>query len=105
MNELRRCKFIIRTREIVLENGRQRSVTNEEEKDGYFHAWGCNREETGESVGNYTIGIVEDSDGKIYEAYPADIKFEAPQKYTVETKVETVDLQGKHRLTIRNWDL
>jgi hypothetical protein len=62
------------------------------------------RKEFESGPGNYTVAIVEDDEGNVYEVFPSDIKFETPQEYTVEY-VETVDLDGKHRTVIRNWNL
>lgn len=38
--------------------------------DGYFHQWGLDKDEEG----SYSVGICEDSQGKIYTPYPAQIK-------------------------------
>lgn len=44
-------------------------------KIGYFHQWGCDCEEFEDSVGNYTVAIVELPNGEIVTPVPKDIKF------------------------------
>lgn len=43
--------------------------------DGLFHQWASSMEEGAENFGNYTIGIIELSDGTITEVLPQNIKF------------------------------
>ena len=42
---------------------------------GEFHQWGSDYEEFETGPGNYTVGIVEDSDGKIHQPFPENIVF------------------------------
>ncbi len=42
---------------------------------GLFHKWGNAYEESIEGFGNYTVAIVELSDGTITEVFPSNIKF------------------------------
>ncbi len=44
-------------------------------KSGWFHSWGFEMYENVEGDGNYSIGICEGEDGKIYTPCPEDIKF------------------------------
>lgn len=41
----------------------------------YFHGWGQTYTEFESGPGNYTVGIVEDVNGKIHLINPEDIKF------------------------------
>lgn len=43
--------------------------------DGYFHQWGLETDE----YGSYSVGICEDSKGKIYTTEPTRIKFDVKQ--------------------------
>ena len=42
---------------------------------GIFHQWGNSYEESDAGFGNYTVAIVELSDGTIAEVLPSNIKF------------------------------
>jgi len=44
-------------------------------KLGYFHKWGVDSEEVDAGALNYTIGIVELSDGSVVTVIPENIKF------------------------------
>lgn len=44
--------------------------------NGKFHQWGLAMEDTGETVASYTIGLIEDENGVIYEMIPTHIVFE-----------------------------
>lgn len=44
-------------------------------KLGYFHKWGVESEELDTGALNYTIGIVELSDGRVVTVMPENIKF------------------------------
>ena len=43
--------------------------------DGIFHQWASAYEESSEGFGNYTVALVELSDGTITEVLPSNIKF------------------------------
>ena len=45
------------------------------ENAGLFHQWGCLYEELESGAGNFTIAIVEMSDGTIQEVLPTKLKF------------------------------
>lgn len=61
------------------ENGKRVEGTNCYEKDfsnvGLFHQWGMAYEEFIDTVGNYTVGIIELPTGDIVEVTPSNIKF------------------------------
>lgn len=42
---------------------------------GLFHSWGCSYEEFESGPGNYTMGIVELTDGSVEAVLPQHIKF------------------------------
>lgn len=42
---------------------------------GYFHQWGLSTEETRETICNYTVGIVEQPSGYVFEVLPQHIRF------------------------------
>jgi hypothetical protein len=65
---MRKCKFIKMTKG----SDGQWELT---EFEGIFHQWGCNYEEFEKGAGNYTVGIVETSDGKIHMPMADDITF------------------------------
>jgi hypothetical protein len=46
--------------------------------EGVFHQWANSYEESSEGFGNYTVGLVEMSDGTIGEILPSNIKFVEP---------------------------
>lgn len=43
--------------------------------EGYFHQWASSYEEFENGPGNYTIAIVEDPQGKVYEIMPHHLQF------------------------------
>jgi len=43
--------------------------------DGVFHQWGCGYEEFESGPGNYTVGIVELTDGTVESVLPQHLKF------------------------------
>ncbi len=42
---------------------------------GMFHRWANAYEESSEGFGNYTVAIIETSDGTIQEVLPKNVKF------------------------------
>lgn len=58
---------------------RVKEGTNCWEKDfiheGLFHIWGCSYEEFETGAGNFTVALVELSDGTIESVLPTNIKF------------------------------
>lgn len=42
---------------------------------GMFHQWGSDVIEHADQIGQFTVGICEDSNGKIHEIQPSKIKF------------------------------
>jgi hypothetical protein len=44
-------------------------------REGLFHKWGNAYEEFESGPGNYTVGLVELSDGEIVEVLPSHLKF------------------------------
>jgi hypothetical protein len=44
-------------------------------EEGLFHQWANAYEESSEGFGNYTVALVEVSDGTIQEVLPFNIKF------------------------------
>jgi hypothetical protein len=46
--------------------------------EGVFHKWGTTFEEFSDGAVEATIGIIEVADGKIYKAFPEDMKFDPP---------------------------
>lgn len=67
------------------ENGKRIEGTNCFEKEysnaGLFHQWGMAYEEFTDTVGNYTVGIIELHNGEIVEVLPSNIKFLGYPKY------------------------
>jgi len=61
------------------ENGARKQDTGIWEKgfphQGLFHQWGNSYEEFDSGAGNYTIALVETSEGTIEEVLPSNIKF------------------------------
>jgi CDP-diacylglycerol pyrophosphatase len=47
---------------------------------GLFHQWGLAIEEAENSVGSYTVAIVEKADGTMVVVLPSNIKFLNPHK-------------------------
>lgn len=43
--------------------------------EGIFHQFGNAYEDFGEQIGNYTVALIEKSDGTIEEVLPINIKF------------------------------
>ena len=43
--------------------------------DGVFHQWANTYEESSEGFGNYTVALIELTDGTIIEILPSNIKF------------------------------
>lgn len=64
---MRKCKFNM--------NFRSKEDFDDTWGLGDFHQWGCDYEEFETGPGNYTVGIVEDSDGKIHQPFPENIVF------------------------------
>lgn len=64
------------------ENGKVEQGTGVWEKDfknkGVFHEWGVCYEETENSLGNYSVALVEMKDGTIESVLPSNIKFTNP---------------------------
>jgi len=46
--------------------------------EGVFHQWGSAYEEFESGPGNYTVAIVEESDGTVSEIIPSNIRFIEP---------------------------
>ena len=42
---------------------------------GLFHQWGCSYDEFENNAGNYTVAIVEMTDGTIEQVLPINLKF------------------------------
>ena len=51
------------------------AMTNEKIGSGMLVAWGVNYGELLEGVGNYSVALVEMSDGSVAEFLPIQIKF------------------------------
>lgn len=49
----------------------EKDFTNE----GLFHQWGCSYEEFESGAGNFTVAIVELTDGTIEQVLPSNLKF------------------------------
>lgn len=43
--------------------------------EGLFHQWGCSYEEFESGAGNFTVAIVELTDGTIEQVLPSNLKF------------------------------
>ena len=58
---------------------RQKEGTNCWEKEftnaGLFHQWGCSYEEFESGAGNFTVAIVEMTDGTVEQVLPINLKF------------------------------
>jgi hypothetical protein len=76
-------RFIPREMEIKKMEGTEVDVTAtkpgtgcwSEPTAGVFHGWGMDWDQIGETPVNYTVGIVEDRDGNVFNALPDRIKF------------------------------
>lgn len=71
MPQLRKCKFIVYECS-VSKFGTMRSKKS---KFGYFHQFSMQYEEFENGAVPYSVGIVEDTDGKVYTPSAADINF------------------------------
>jgi hypothetical protein len=81
---MRKCKFNFPEYKRVYEekemSGVVRKVYSHTEtidhwQEGFFHQWGIDYEEFETGPGNFTVGIVETSDGKIHTPVPSNIQF------------------------------
>lgn len=66
MEKLRKVKF-----KILLGHAYEKDFNH----NGLFHQWANNYEEFESGAGNYTVALVELSDGTIKEVVPKHIKF------------------------------
>lgn len=62
-------KRMRRCRGIVYVHGQQQEI------EGYFHQWGIDYEELGDSVGQSTVAIIEDDSGKCWETAVTNVTF------------------------------
>ncbi len=56
-------------------NWTDEDMLREAKRKGYFHYWGQNYEEFTDGQGNFTVAIVEDITGQIFEVLPIHIDF------------------------------
>ena len=84
MTTLRPCTFIVRGK--IQDPKTNRWKPTSEAKTGDFHQWGVAFEEFETGPGNYSIAIIEDSEGNVYEVFPSDVKF-LPLKTKVELSI------------------
>lgn len=52
-----------------------RKVSKDFTNEGLFHQWGCSYEEFESGAGNFTVAIVELTDGTIEQVLPSNLKF------------------------------
>jgi len=70
------------------------NVQKEYNGEALFHCWGNSFEEFENGPGNFTIAIVEDQTGKIWNVHSEDVQFLTPE----ETEANTEWISVKDRL-------
>lgn len=57
-------------------------INNQKEFEGeaFFHQWGLETWDLGDTVASYSIAIVEDENGQIWKIFMEDCKFLEPLK-------------------------
>lgn len=54
-------------------------------ENGEFMAWGVNYEELNNGVGNYSVALIKQNDGKIIEVIPSKVVFKAKKIRTTKS--------------------
>jgi hypothetical protein len=79
---MRKCKFNMPEYQKIFDGNGGYLYTEKKDSwsEGFFHQWGHEYVEFETGPGNYTVGIVETADGKIFTPDPKNIVFLDPMQ-------------------------
>lgn len=67
-------------------------------ENGEFMAWGINYEELNDGVGNYSVALIKQNDGKIIEVMPSKVLF---PKTKEKKKIANIMKYAQNHLSLK----